>query len=405
MMSSKSKVIIMSLVASTQLALVGSVIPEDKGTVSGLVRLGYVDQDNAVGPHRYTTALGGILKYETPAWNGLKLGVAGYGVQKFPFATGSRFEDKSDLDFLGENANSFVYVGEAYVDYNANDLNVRVGRQLIDTPLVNTDDIRMLPDGYEAALATYSGIDKTTLTAGYIKRWAGYDSGADISKFKKVAEESHGEALFGVINESIDDLMVQGWFYSIDKKADTFYTDASYNVKATDALGFTFMGQYANINEDRKADGTLSGTDGHIYGLALNGQWKMLTLGAAYNAVSNKEGKSLDLGLGGGAYYTSMEEWTIMGIEDAKAYQYKAVVDMTDVGIKDLSITTLYGEFKSAPAATKMTELDVIATYTHSEVMSLDVSYAKLNDKYDNADGSGGDAGYDRFLARLHYRF
>lgn len=405
MTSSKNKVIVMSLIASTQLGLLGAVIPEDKGSVSGLIRFAYVDQENAANTDRYTTAFGGILKYETPVWNGLKAGVAGYGVQKLPFATGSRFEDKSNLDFLGENANSFAYVGEAYVDYTANDLNIRIGRQLIDTPLVNTDDIRMFSDTYEAALATYSGIDKTTLMAGYIKRWAGYDSGADISKFKKVADESLGAALFGVVNESIDDLMVQGWFYSMDKKADTFYADACYNVKATDALGFTFMGQYAKVKEDRKADGTLSNTDGHIYGLAVNAQWEMLTVGAAYNAVSNKEGKSLDLGLGGGPYYTSMEEWTIMGMEDARAHQYKAVVDMTDAGIKDLCITTLYGEFRSVPAGTKMTEWDVIATHTYSDTLSMDVSYARVNDKYDNADGSGGDAGYDRFLARVHYRF
>jgi hypothetical protein len=404
-MYTKNKIIVMSLIASTQLGLFGGVIPQEKGTVSGLVRFGYVDQDNAVDTDRYTTAIGAILKYETPVWNGLKLGIAGYGSQKLPFATGSRFEDKSDKDFLGEEANSFAYVGEAYADYNANDLNIRIGRQLIETPLINMDDIRMLPDGYEAALATYSGIDKTTLTAGYIKRWAGYDSGADISKFKKVAEDSHGASMFGIRNEGIDDLVVQGWFYSIDKKADTLYTDASYNLKVTDESGFTFMGQYANVKEDMKTDGTLSGTDGHIYGLAVNGQWKMLTVGAAYNVVSNPEGKSLDLGLGGGAYYTSMEEWTIMGMEDAKARQYKAVIDMTDAGINGLSVTTLYGEFKSAPTDTKMTEWDVIATYSYSDALSADISYATLEDKNKNIGSSSTDGGYDRFLARLHYRF
>ncbi len=43
----KHKLIMMSLIASSQLGLFGAIIPEDKGTVSGLVRFGYVDQDNA----------------------------------------------------------------------------------------------------------------------------------------------------------------------------------------------------------------------------------------------------------------------------------------------------------------------------------------------------------------------
>ena len=399
----KHKFLMISLIASTQLGLFGAIISEDKGTVSGLVRFGYVDQDNAADTDRYTTALGGILKYETPVWNGLKMGVAGYGSQKFPFATGSRFEDKSNKDFLGEDANSFVYVGEAYADYNENDLNIRIGRQLIDTPLVNTDEIRMLPNSYEAALATYSGIDKTTLTAGYIKRWAGYDSGADISKFKKVADESHGASMFGIKNESIEDLAVQGWFYSIDKMTDVSYADAVYNMKVLESLGLTFMGQYAHFAEDAKADGTLSGTDGNVYGLAVNAQWGMLTLGASYNEAHSSNGKWINNGLGVGPYYTSMEEWTIGWMEDEKAYQLKGIVDMEELGVKGLSFTTFYGEFK-APVNVKMVEWDVIATYKYDDALSADISYAMLNDINDNQN-DGSDAGYSRFLARLHYHF
>lgn len=400
----KNKIIVVSLIASTQLVLSGAIIPEDQGAVSGLVRLGYVDQDNEADTHRYTTALGGILKYETPLWNGLKLGVAGYMSQKFNFATGAREEDKSNLDFLGEEGNSFAYVGEAYADYNINDINIRVGRQLIDTPLINTDEIRMLPNTYEAALATYSGIDKTTFTAGHIKRWAGYDSGADISKFKKVAQESRGATFVGFINESIDELAVQGWYYSIDKMANISYADAVYTMKASESLELTFMGQYANFNEDTQEDGTLSGTDGNVYGLAVNARLGMLTLGAAYNQTTSDDGKWINNGLGGGPYYTSMEEWTIGWMEDEKAYQLKAMIDMKDAGVDGLCFTTLYGEFKSAPVNVKMTEWDVIATYVYSDALSADISYAMLNDQNDNQNG-GSDAGYDRFLARLSYRF
>lgn len=400
----KSKIIVMTLAASTQFGLFAAVIPEDKGTVSGLVRLGYVDQDNVASTDTYATALGGILKYETLVWNDLKLGVAGYGSQKLHFANGSWNEEKTNLDFLGENGKSFVYVGEAYVDYSANDLTLRIGRQLIDTPLINTDEIRMLPNTYEAALATYSGIKKTTFTGGYIQRWAGYDSGVDISKFKKAAEGSHGAAIIGFTNESIDELAVQGWFYSIDKMTDAFYADAVYNVKALESLGVTFMGQYAHFNENTKADGTLSGADGNVYGLAVNAQWGMVTLGVAYNEAASDDGKWINNGLGGGPYYTSMEEWTIGWMEDEKAYQLKAIVDMADAGVEGLSFTTLYGEFKSAPVNVRMTEWDVIATYVYDDALSADISYAMLNDNNDNqADGS--DAGYDRFLVRLSYRF
>lgn len=403
-MGLKKNIILMSLVASTQLALLGAEAA-DKGTVSGLIRLGYVDQDNAASTDTYATSLGGILKYETPVWNDLKLGVAGYASQKLHFATGSGDEEKTNLDFLGENGNSFAYVGEAYVDYSANDLTLRVGRQLIDTPLINTDEIRMLPNTYEGALATYSGIEKTTFTAGHVQRWAGYDSGADISKFKKPAEGSHGAVMIGFTNESIEKLSAQGWFYSIDNVADIFYGDAAYKIVFCDSQSLELLAQAAHFAEDTDSAGSMSNVDGNVYGIGANYEWGMVTLGAAYNEASNNDGKAVDLGLGGGPYYTSMDEWTILGMEDVKAYRGSIAMDLSEVGAKGVTLTSAYGVFKSAPTNQKVKEWDIAATYAYNDALSADVSYAKIDDKYDNADGSNGDAGYDRFLARLSYRF
>ena len=404
-MGAKNKIILLSLIVSTQLALFGGVIPEDKGTVSGLIRLGVINQNNEASTDTYATALGGILKYETPVWNSMKLGVAGYGSQKLHFATGSFDDGKTNQDFLSEDGSSFAYVGEAYADYSANNVNVRIGRQLIDTPLVNTDDIRMLPDGYEAALATYSGVEKTTFTAGYIKRWAGYDSGADISRFKKLAEGSHGASMIGFTNESIEKLSIQGWFYSIDKMADITYADAAYKIVYCDSRSLELLAQAAHFTEDKDSAGTLSNIDGNVYGIGANYDWGIVTLGAAYNEASNKEGRSVGYGLGGGPYYTSMEEWTIVGMQDAKAYRGSIAIDLSDAGLKGLTFTSAYGLFKSGSTDKKVDEWDIVATYAQNDTLSADVSYAKIDDKHDNADASNGDAGYDRFLARLHYRF
>ncbi|MFA6188892.1 MAG: OprD family outer membrane porin [Sulfuricurvum sp.] len=395
----------MSLIATTHLALFGAVIPEDKGMVSGLIRLGYVNQDNEASTDTYATAFGGILKYETPVWNDLKLGVAGYASQKIPFATGSWDEGKTNPDFFDAEGKSFVYLGEAYVDYAANDFNVRIGRQLIDTPLVNTDEIRMLPNSYEAALATYSGIDKTTFTAGYIKRWAGYDSGADISKFKKLAEGSHGASMIGFTNESIEKLSLQGWFYSIDKVADIAYADAAYKIVYCDSRSLELLAQAAHFAEDTDSAGAMTGIDGNVIGLAANYEWGMVILGASYNEASNKDGKFVGLGLGGGPYYTSMEEWTIDAMEDAKAYRGSITMNLSNAGARGLTLSSAYGVFKSAPVDQQIEEWDIVATYAYNDALSADISYAMIDDKHDNADGSGGDVGYDRFLARISYRF
>jgi len=410
-MAFKSKIVVVTLIASAHLALMGAVIPENAGTVSGLVRLGTINQNNEAATDTYATALGGILKYETPVWNDFKLGVAGYASQKIPFATGSLDTGKTNPDFFDAQGKSFVYLGEAYVDYTANDLNIRIGRQLIDTPFVNTDEIRMLPNTFEAAMATYGGIEKTTVTAGFIKRWAGYDSprghSDSINEFKQFGEthESLGTYLLGISNESISDLLLQGWFYSIDEVTDIAYADATYKIVYGDTGSMNISAQAAHFAEDRDTTDTMTGINGNVIGLAANYEWGMVTFGAAYNEAKSDDGQWINNGLGGGPFYTSMEEWTIDGMEDAKACRGSISMDLSDAGMRGLTLSYAYGVFKSAPADQRINESDIVATYAYSDALSADISYAKIDDKHDNADGSNGDAGYDRFLARLNYRF
>jgi imipenem/basic amino acid-specific outer membrane pore len=145
--------------------------------------------------------------------------------------------------------------------------------------------------------------------------------------------------------------------------------------------------------------------DGKVYGIGAAFNVGALTLGATYNKASNDDGKTVSNGFGGGPYMTSMEEWTIDGMNDVKAYQLSAELNMADAGLEGVTLSALYGNFKSDIDGTKVRELDLIASLELSEAISGDISYAMIDDKYDNADGSGGDAGYDRFLVRLNYNF
>jgi len=395
------KTIVLSMVAVVALNATSIDEAFKAGKASGQIRAAYVNQDNAVDTDTYGTSLGGVLKYETADWNGLKLGVGAYVSQKLHFVTGSFEDGKANPDLFGEDTKSYAYVGEAYVDYTMGDLNLKVGRQLIDTPFADTDDIRMHPNTFEAAIATYSGIDKTTLVGGYVKRWAGYDSGDDISKFKKFSENSNGAVVLGAVNESIENLALQGWYYSIDELSNAVYADAVYTIPLNETMGLELSAQAANFSE-KKA----SGMDGNVYGIGAAFNIGALTLGAAYNKASNDEDKSVSNGFGGGPYFTSMEEMTIGDYEDVKAYQLSAELDMADAGLEGLTLSALYGNFKSIPANMKVKEVDLIAAYELSESFSAEVSYAMVDDKNKNTSEDGlYDGGYDRFLVRLNYNF
>lgn len=373
------------------------------GKAGGDIRAVYVDQDNERAEDTYTTAVGGILKYETAAWNGIKLGAGAYVSEKLGFASGSG--DKLNYDVLSSKNGSYAYVGEAYIDYSANDFSLRVGRQLIDTPFADTDDIRMHPNTFESVIASYGAIEKTTLVGGYITRWAGYDSGEDISEFKKLSEGSNGAVVIGLTNESIENLAIQGWYYGADKVADIYYADAVYAIPFNETVGLEISAQYALFSEDKNTAGADSGSDGKVYGFGASLNVGPVTMGAAYNRGSNDEGKTLSNGFGGGPFMTSMEEWTIDGMEDVKAYQVSAAIDMAGAGIEGLSLTALYGSFKSAPSNTEATEIDVIATYEINERLGVDISYATIDDRNNNIGDGGTDGGYSRFLARMSYNF
>lgn len=393
------KAVVMSLAVAAALNASNSDEAFGTGKVSGQIRAAYVSQNNEVDQDTYGTSFGGVLKYETTAWNDFKLGVGAYISQKIGFATGSFDEGKANPDLFGENTSSYVYLGEAYVDYSANDFSLRLGRQLIDTPFADTDEIRMHPNTFEAAIAAYSGIDKTSFIGGYIKRWAGYDSGDDISQFKKLAEGSSGAVVLGLTNESIENLAVQGWYYGVDKIADLYYADAVYTIPFSESIGLEISGQGAQFNEKNG-----SNVDGNVYGIGVALNVGVLTVGAAYNHGSNSENKTPPIGFGGGPYMTSMEEMTIEGMNDVRAYQLRAELDMADAGIEGLVFSTLYGDFKSTPMNVKVKEFDIIATYAINESISADISYAVINDKNNNFN-AGNDAGYERLLARIQYSF
>jgi len=395
------KTMVISLAAVA--ALSGANIDEafKSGTVSAQIRAAYVNQDNAIGTDTYGTSLGGVLKYETGTWNDIKVGIAAYVSQKLPFATGEN--EKANNDLFADNADSYVYLGEAYIDYAMNDFSLRIGRQLLDTPLADTDDIRMHPNTFEAAIATYKGFGGSTLVGGVVKRFAGYDSGNDISKFKKLdGIDSHGAAVAGIVNESIENLALQGWYYGIDNIANVLYADATYAMELSETSGIEVAAQYGHFNELQN-----STIDGSVYGAGVNYNIGMLTVGAAYNRVSSGSGKAIVNGFGGGPYFTSMEEMTIDGLEDAKAYQFNAELDLSDAGIEGARLAALYGKFKGKTGGldAKVSEFDVVLAYDINKNVCADMSYATIDDKNKNTGDSGTDGGYDRFLLRLSYSF
>ncbi|NWF66882.1 MAG: hypothetical protein HXX81_05390, partial [Campylobacterales bacterium] len=207
----------LSVLTST-LLLANSAGMFESGDVSGEVRGGYISIDNSLDTSN-AFAVGGHLKYETGDFNGLKFGTAVYTSQ----GAGLNGKDKNSELFSSKNE-SFSLLGEAYLDYTLNAFNIKAGRQVIDTPFANTDDIRMAPNLFEGVTASYKISDDLIFVAAYLDKWAGFDAGSP-EKFVNLTADK-GAIATALIYTGITDTTLNLWYYDIDTLTSIAYTDA-----------------------------------------------------------------------------------------------------------------------------------------------------------------------------------
>ncbi len=147
-----------------------------EGTTSGQIRLFYVDRQyegsKGYDVHRNSLALGGNLKFETAAWNGLSAAAAFYttnGLHAFDY-------DVQDPSLLGTGLNSYSVLGEAYVNIDLSELgtktSAKLGYQRYDVPMMGSDDARMLPNTFEAYKFVNSDLENFTFQVAHVDRIA-----------------------------------------------------------------------------------------------------------------------------------------------------------------------------------------------------------------------------------------
>lgn len=360
-----------------------------KGTTSGQFRLAYISLDPDVAGAKTTTgaAFGGQIKFETAQWNHLQFAIAPYFSQKLDALTGDKVNGKQNGDLFDSNSDSFAYLGEAYLNYAFNDYSLRLGRQPLDTPFINGDDIRMFPNTFSGAWLNLAVNEALIVQAGVISDWAGFDSGGSQDKFKKAGTD--GVSAIGASYVMNGSTTVQAWHYNFSKKYRQNYLDASYQ-----NADFEAAVQYSNYQETNA-----SNVEGTVAGVILSYGMGPVTVAFAANQATNATGKSADLGLGGGNYYTSMDEMTIGGLTDASAQVFAI-----DYAVSEkFAISFASGRFADEnKATTDTTENDIVLSYSVSDKLDLSFVHATVDNKA-NASDSG--TNFSRQFAQVNYTF
>jgi len=297
-------------------------------------------------------AVGGKVHIQTGAFYGVSLGASLY-------SSNAIFNDDNRglVPLRGEKHKSYTILGEAYMQLDFKNSMLKVGRQEIDTPFADRDDIGMVPNSFEAAIFENRDIEDTTIFLGDIQKMAGVDADV-VDKFTKV-NGSKGMQVVGIDYEGLKDLRVGAWYYNLkDSEVDSIaYLEANYE-KELGSMSYGVGLQYAKESylKDRDANiysGVLSATANEIG----------LTLATAYSKAKDNSANS---GFGGGPFFSNSEYLILDSAgEDGKALLYSAEYDASKVGIDGLTIGLEYVTL-TTKANKESTETDLVLSYEMS---------------------------------------
>ncbi|DAB27676.1 MAG: hypothetical protein A2513_10000 [Sulfurimonas sp. RIFOXYD12_FULL_33_39] len=375
------------------------------GTVSGQVRVLYSGYNNNATENQHATAIGGQLKYELAEFKGFNAAVELTTSHDIGFATGDDTKQNSEIS---SEKGSYTELSQAYINYKNGGLNLRAGRQLIDTPLADSDDIRIILNTFEAYTVTYEN-DGLMLMGGLLTKWQGTDAGLSVDNpWSKTGEDG---TYFTGVSYSTDFIDTSLWYYDISKDTNpnsatgnvankSAYADISLHMALSKDYALHTSAQYIN---QRESDN--SGIDSSIYGaMAELVMFEDFSLSAAYNNSKKQAGKGSFSGFGGGTLYTNMDSMIIDAITTDR--DVNAIVAGITYTVGDFGFMYAYGDFKgdedSLGAKEHIVEQNVGFEYTPNENLTIAAIYVKDDDKQ-NSGSNGGD--WENIRALVSYSF
>ena len=346
-----------------------------EGKVTGEIRSKYLGvssdaQDN------HATAIGAMIKYESASLYDMSAGFGFNTSEDIGSLSGDRSKNERNPELSSSNG-EYTVLSEAYLNYSNSNLNVRLGRQVVDTPLADSDDIGMIANTFEAYMATYE-LSNITLTAGNLQKWQGVDTGLDDGWLDT---GDTGTWLGGITYSS--DVEASAWFYSVGGLTNAIYADVSYTQKINDDTSLNIAGQFIN-----EAEVDNSGVEANIIGASLGLEVQGLGLSLAYNQSSKADAKASFSGFGGGTLFTNMDIMIIDEITEDRDAQ--AFVIGASYAISHLNLSYAYGNFtgdaNSLSAKEHIVEQDIILEYELNENLALEVIYVMSSDEESSVD-------------------
>jgi len=375
---SRTKRYTLPLFLFSQVALAGVPVVQQESSVncSGYLRAGYMHSAlgspkkisvNAVGAELGCSAV--VNSYAT-----LHLGAF------TSVDTGLNHNHKDDtLDgFLNQDKGSYLMLGEAYLNLSYENIELRLGRQRLDTPHMDSDDLRIVPNLFEAYMAEFKLADNLHTGIGFVRNMSGWENGADQSHFEGVGDVLGGDgnkswlAWASHEGELVDSNV---WYYNIPDHLQIIYADVTHGGQLTNDVSYE-LGLQFDWGEDI-GDVHMGNVDSKIWGLSATLNYQQLSATFAYNRNNSNEVALSSLG--GGAFFTSMEDQTLDAVDGERAEAL--VLGLEYVASNSLVLGFAAGQFSARDKANyDVEEIDLYLNYNWQENLGLELVYAQVND-------------------------
>ncbi|WP_163352835.1 OprD family outer membrane porin [Desulfovibrio sp. JC010] len=348
-------------------------------------------------------ALGGSLEYESPKFGDIfSFGLTGYGVT--PVGVFDQ-KDRGGTELLDDNNEGYAVLGKAYALLEHWDSYIKVYRQDLETPLINGDDDKMVPNLFEAYTAGTSLLPDVNFTLGYVDKMKAKNSDVFKSMTRLADDDGVQSRNSGVIMAGLE------WTPA------EFISTQIWNYNSPDYINMAFaqIDLTHSINDDLEIHGSVIGLDQRSSGSQDGGDFNSAEFGVLAGFVW--KGFGIDVGgtfvddtrditcpWGGVPFFTSM---TIADNDRAgeQTFFLGASYDFSEIGVDNLNVAamiTLSQTPDSGPnASPDQNEYDFEIDYAFDgalDGLSLTNQYAYL----DQDEGQGGQDGME---VRLKFEY
>ncbi len=228
----------------------------------------YADLDNGRKVEALTT--GGNLSFTTGYYKNLAaVSLSAYTSQKL-YGPDSR--DGTGL--LQPEQESYSVLGEAYLDLKAGSLDVTLGLQLLDLPYLNTNDVRMTPNSFEAYSVLYNGFESAQFGFGYVNQIRFRNSSDYVSMSEQAGAEDSNEGMFaagfhynfsddfniGVVNLYTPNIYNTFYLETNETRRlfNRFTTNIAFQFTSQDSVGDELVGDFSTQHYGLKCINTFS---------------------------------------------------------------------------------------------------------------------------------------------------